>query len=605
LQNCRHSVDRVGENEISQRNVLVFLRWLIALTLVLFLVSTPPRDVTLYVIQLLAIGVLVVVNLLCSLLNQRSLQRWSTHPLFFLADFGLMTVGILLVPGITEGVHLLYFLAILIGASAPSLVSALGMTAVVACGYFAYDIGLKGSNRFLTPSYLLCPPFLLVVVCLINLISTQSRRLGAALQQKDQVLRQTTGLLHEKERQYEARRIRSSAEIERAHQRLAELNEYNRNILQSVNTGIIITDLTGRVKTCNRHAAGILDLDPGEVLGRPLADLERLRALAQIIETALHRRAALVRTEADVLKAGDVRVTLGVGVSLLRNGAGNMTGVIAFFQDITPIKSLRMELAQSEKMAALGRLSADVAHEVRNPLNSIRGFSQLINEATPDDSDFHEYTDIIMGEVDRLSKFLYNVLDFARVSKHACETLDLWELVDEALQLARSKISNASVQIETEHPDTVSCAGDAEKLERVFLNMIFNAVEAMEPGGKLTIRLRSESAPPAAVIEFQDTGCGMTESQMRTIFNPFVTHKPDGVGLGLSISNQIVESHGGQISVESSIGEGTTFTVRLPTEAGPAARNEQETESHQDPDVAGNTESATFARSLKGETHEP
>lgn len=589
---------------MSQRNILVFLRWLIALTLVLFLVSTPPRDITLYITQLLAIGALVVINLLCSLLNERYLSRWSTHPIFFLADFGLMTVGILLVPGITEGVHLLYFLAILIGASASNLPSALLMTAVVAGGYFAYNVGVKGSGRFLTPSYLLCPPFLLVVVCLINLISTRTRRLGAALQQKDEDLKLAAGLLHEKEEQYTACRIRSSAELKQTHKRLEELNEYNRNILQSVNTGIIITDLTGRVKTCNRHAAGILELDPGDVLGRPLASTERLGGLAEFIGTALRRRTALERGEATVRKSDGGGLTLGVGVSLLRDGAGNMKGVIAFFQDITPIKSLRQALAQSEKMAALGRLSADVAHEVRNPLNAIRGFSQLINEASPDGSEFRGYTDIIIGEVDRLSKFLYDVLDFARVGVQRREPLDLSELVTAALELARRKLNNAGVCVETEDAGAVQYVGDAEKLTRVFLNMIFNATEAMEPGGKLTVRVRIESAPRAAIIEFQDTGCGMSESEMRTIFDAFVTHKPDGVGLGLSISNQIVESHGGRIDVESAIGEGTTFTIRLPLDG-------QDQEVHQ----RGADQSSALAQacesgdpvgvagSSKGETH--
>lgn len=146
----------------------MYLRWLIALTLILLLISGPPHGVRPYVVRLAVVAALVLINLLFSLAGERRVHRWSMHPLFFLADFGLMTTGILLVPGIAEGIHLLYFLAILVGASISRLSTALLVMAVVGCGYFAYNVGIRGSDVFLTPRYLLCAPFLLIVVCLIN-----------------------------------------------------------------------------------------------------------------------------------------------------------------------------------------------------------------------------------------------------------------------------------------------------------------------------------------------------------------------------------------------------------------------------------------------------
>jgi PAS domain S-box-containing protein len=470
----------------------------------------------------------------------------------------------LLVTGVLEGMHLLYFVAVLIGASIPSLANALLTLAVVAGGYFAYNVGVGGLRPFLTPQYLLCIPFLLVVVCLVNFISEQSRRLRAALEQKSHALERTAELLHEKERQHQAHQAESFAELQEAHQRLAELNEYNRNILQSVNTAVIITDLFGRVTTCNRAAAAILEVDPTSLLGQPLESLPRVRPLVELVKRTTAEGVAQPRCDARIHSSSGRTISLGVGISPLQDRTGQAIGAIAFFQDITEVIALRESLTRSENLAALGRLSAEVAHEIRNPLNAIRGFSQLIHEATPDDASLHTYAGTIMGEVDRLSEFMTDVLDFARPAPAKRVPVELRGLVEETLGLVRQRTKLAGIETTVEGAGEVACLGDGDKLKQVFLNIVLNAIDAMEGGGTLAVRVRPDADPAFVRIEFQDTGCGIPASKLGKIFTPFYTRKQEGTGLGLSVSNRIVEAHGGRIDVESTVGVGSTFTVRLP-----------------------------------------
>ena len=384
-------------------------------------------------------------------------------------------------------------------------------------------------------------------------------------------------LLHEREREYAVHQTRSAAELEEAQKRLAELNDYNRSILQSVNTAMIIADLTGRVTTCNRYAAEILEVQPASVLGRPLKDAVRLADFADLIERSMVNRIARERGEVSVRRHSGQAMSLGVGVSLLKDHEGSVKGAIACFRDLTPVKAMQDALTRSEKLAALGRLSAEVAHEVRNPLNAIRGFGQLIQEGTREEDSLHGYAATIMDEVDRLSKFLSGVLDFARVKTPSRVRLDLWQLIDETLELTRSRIANAGVTVTTERGEAAQCSGDPEKLKQVFLNIIVNAIDAMPDGGDLTVGVRADADPAFVLIYFKDTGCGLSKSQMQHVFDPFVTAKPQGTGLGLAVSHQIVEAHGGRIEVQSAPGEGATFTVRLPRGEPQTGQTEQDT----------------------------
>ena len=548
------------------------LRWLIALTLLLLSVFASLERGTPYLMGFAVVAALVAINMLFVLVSPERLRRWSAHPAFFVVDFGLMTVGMLLVTGIVEGIHLLYFVAVLIGASIPRLPHALLTLAVVAGGYFAYNAGVQGMYALLRPEYLLCIPFLLVVVCLVNFISAQSKGLQAALERKSHYLERTTELLHERERRYQADRALSSEELQRTHQRLEEMNEYNRNILQSVNTGVVITDLSGRVTTCNRAAATILEVDPTALLGQPLGSLPRARPLVEMVNRTITEGVAQPRGNARIRSTSGHTISLGVGISPLRDRTGELIGTIVFFQNITEVIALRESLTRSEKLAELGRLSAEVAHEVRNPLNAIRGFGQLIRERTAEDAPFHKYASLIMNEVDRLSQFIGDVLDFARPGTGKHVPVELWGLIEETFGLVRQKIQMAGVHVAMERgSDKAVCQGDPERLKQVCLNIVLNAVDAMEDGGELTVRVLPDADPTFVRIEFQDTGCGIPASRLRHIFTPFYTRKQEGTGLGLSVSNRIVDAHGGRIDVESTVGVGSTFAIRLPRALPPKA----------------------------------
>jgi signal transduction histidine kinase len=233
-------------------------------------------------------------------------------------------------------------------------------------------------------------------------------------------------------------------------------------------------------------------------------------------------------------------------------------------------------MKERERLAALGQMAAGLAHEIRNPLGSIKGAAQVLQPIgqSTDDSPTKEFLEIIVEEVDRLNKIVSQFLDYARPYRGDQNPLDVNDVVRKTLQLLEKEEGATRVEISTNFVEGLPpVRADAEQLRQVFLNLALNALQAMPHGGKLhvqtSLRRSTRRGAAAAFLEvrFRDTGVGIPAGDLKNLFIPFFTTKEKGTGLGLPISQRIMENHGGTIEVRSQPGAGSTFTVLLPVEA--------------------------------------
>ncbi len=233
------------------------------------------------------------------------------------------------------------------------------------------------------------------------------------------------------------------------------------------------------------------------------------------------------------------------------------------------LKQRQEQLIRSEKMAALGQLSAGVAHEIRNPLTSIKIFIQTLEKEMDLDETQQEDFRIIRKEIDRLNEIVVRFLTFARPEEPQLQSVNLYRLVIDTLNLLMTTIKNNGIQLEVSlSPDLPPVMGDSKQLEQVLLNLLLNAIEAMPNGGTLgvrsTVKADSETLEEFSQLVIRDTGPGIQEEDRAHLFDPFFTTKEGGTGLGLSIAYAIVQKHNGQIAVESEVGKGSSFLLSLP-----------------------------------------
>jgi two-component system sensor histidine kinase PilS (NtrC family) len=271
------------------------------------------------------------------------------------------------------------------------------------------------------------------------------------------------------------------------------------------------------------------------------------------------------RFEADLLTPDGFAVKIGYGVSLLYSEQNEMSGLIVTFQDLTEIRSMEENVRRKDRLAAVGRVGAGLAHEIRNPLGAMRGAIQVLESTTAKDSVHADLMKIIMRESDRLNSIITNFLSYARPKAGNFTSVDVCEAVRETIKLIKhSPDVTERHEVIADLPDCpIEIEGDSTQLKQIFWNLARNAVNAMPEGG--TFRIQVEKAPnKRAKIRFSDTGLGMPPEKVEQLFEPFTTSTTGGTGLGLSIVYQIVRDHNGTINVRSAEGEGTVITIDLP-----------------------------------------
>ena len=226
------------------------------------------------------------------------------------------------------------------------------------------------------------------------------------------------------------------------------------------------------------------------------------------------------------------------------------------------ILEIEEQLRHADRLSALGELSAGMAHEIRNPLASIRGTAEILKDGVPPDDPRHEFTAILVREVDRLNRVVQDFLNFSRPASPAYAQVDLKQTLLEVLSLTSRQAERVGVNVKLVPMELPPVAADREQLKQVFLNLVLNAIQAMPGGGRLTIS--GQVAAGEVRLAFADTGRGIAAADREKIFSPFFTTRRDGTGLGLAITSRIVRGHAGRIDVTSEPGQGTCFTVVLP-----------------------------------------
>jgi len=363
---------------------------------------------------------------------------------------------------------------------------------------------------------------------------------------------------------------------------IASLNrmvmERNRYILECYTGGLILVDAAGRIIASNTAAEQILGEPPNALISRPIVDVlarhPETQRFCEIIQHAVRDRQFVSSKEITVRlnRGGDL--PLVVTTSPLRDPSGGQTGVVINFRDLTQVKAFYRQMTRADRLAAIGTLAAGVAHEVRNPLGSIKGLAQMLSEEGPPDCQTRRYAEVILREVNRLDDVVRELLEFSQADAQDVRLWNVNQVLREALEVARWKVTedrSAGIQVRESYGEIPALPLNAERLSRAFLNLIVNAFEACSKGGEVAVSSTVESADDSAAVavRIENTGEPVAPENIERIFEPFFSTKPTGTGLGLPIASQIITSHGGTVDVESRNGR-TIFTVRLPVTMGDA-----------------------------------
>jgi two-component system sensor histidine kinase PilS (NtrC family) len=333
---------------------------------------------------------------------------------------------------------------------------------------------------------------------------------------------------------------------------IKDLTVFNREVIENTPSGLITTDMRRKIKIFNKAAEQITGIPRERAIGRNVADLMPFLS-----------RLPLDNRLEDIVDLDGEKKVIGMNFSIMRDASGREIGYICIFQDLTELKRLGDEVKNKEKLATIGELSAKIAHEIRNPLASLKSSMEMLLETDTDGPARERLIGIAIKEMDRLNLILSDVLDFSRPSAITVTEFDLNATLAEIIELLKKR-GATGVTFGREFDGPFQIKGDSEKLRQVFWNLGINALEAMEQqgGGELSISTSAENG--TITITFADTGPGIDLQETGKIFFPFYTSKRSGGGLGLSIAMRIVEDHDGTLSVKSEKGEGARFTIMLP-----------------------------------------
>ncbi|HCD7551893.1 TPA: two-component system sensor histidine kinase AtoS [Citrobacter farmeri] len=345
-------------------------------------------------------------------------------------------------------------------------------------------------------------------------------------------------------------------------QTLRETKTLNDLIIENAADGVIAIDRQGDVTTMNPAAEMITGYTLNELVGQPYATLFSDPHFASpVLDTLAHGTEHLAQEVS--FPARDRTIELSVTTSRIHNPNGELIGALVIFSDLTARKETQRRLAQTERLATLGELMAGVAHEVRNPLTAIRGYVQIIRQQTS--LPVHqEYLSVVLKEIDSINRVIQQLLDFSRPRQSQWQQVLLNSLIEETLILVQTSGVQARIAFNFEQDKELpAIVADRELLKQVILNILINAVQAINTCGEIRIRTLSYSATQQAVI-IEDNGCGIDIALQKKIFDPFFTTKASGTGLGLALSQRIINAHQGDIHVASMPGCGATFTLILP-----------------------------------------
>ncbi len=385
------------------------------------------------------------------------------------------------------------------------------------------------------------------------------------LQTQDEIkfITQTFHLLEEdlKKKDIELQKL-----YEKERERAESLETYTQHLLQNLNSGLLFFDPQHRLKLLNPAAATLLNLTQKKTRGMTCEKLFGPSSRwVTLLKQALQERKLVFQEEFLQENASREPSWLRASSSLVYDRAKKITGCTFLFNDVTAFKKMSEEIERQKKLAAMGEMVAGVAHEIRNPLATLKGFATMLrNKLEPGDTR-HKLAQDIIQETELLNKIVTDFLDFARPEQTKASPVDLAATLKEVYDSVRKQKKKTKItfacQIAKNLPPVMA---DGARLRQVFYNVLLNAVESMPEGGAFKLRAFSSAPDKAVVVEVEDQGKGILPEDLDKIFNPFFSTKLQGTGLGLAIVHRIMTQHNGRIEVQSKVGKGSIFRLIFP-----------------------------------------
>ena len=359
-----------------------------------------------------------------------------------------------------------------------------------------------------------------------------------------------------------SQRYRSaSEELTERTEDLEKLKTLSDVVFESITSGIAVLNDSGEVRSLNTAGARMLALEKPPSPGRHASHVFAGIPIGTLLEKA--PEGGLNRWEGNYPdKLGKDRI-LGLSISPLKEPE---RGYVVIFQDLTDLRDMETRLRTSEKLSAIGRMAASIAHEVRNPLASMSGSIQVLKKGLDLEDEDHHLMNIVLKETERLNDLVSNFLDYARPPAPRFEDVDLRDVIRETIELIEPAMDGKDIDLKTELPEEkVILSVDVSQIRQVVMNLVRNSVEALGARGMITVLLKRERTPErdATLLSVSDNGNGIPDEILSEIFEPFKTTKESGTGLGLAIVYQLVQIHKGTIDAHSEAGKGTTITIRL------------------------------------------
>ncbi len=337
---------------------------------------------------------------------------------------------------------------------------------------------------------------------------------------------------------------------------LANMKLYTRNIIESMPDGLLTLDSLGLIEACNPKVLEITAMDLDTLKGKrpenlfdkwPSDSLKNNQINHSFFHNFRHENGNEVPVE--------------ISSSSLRDEQGKQLGAVFILRDLREIRSMEEQLERSRRLIALGRMAAGIAHEIRNPLGTLRGFAQYFGSRAEDEAS-KEYSALMIGEVDRLNESISSLLQFSRPREPEFAIVDVEQLIKKTCKLLEHDFRESNITLVTSGNPSGTIEADADLLLQVMLNLLKNAINASQDGA--TLSLSCEKNKEHIRITVADNGIGMTRQEQEQMFDPFFTTRKTGTGLGLAVSHQIVEQHSGSFDVQSRPGKGTSITMILP-----------------------------------------
>ncbi|MCJ7773065.1 MAG: ATP-binding protein [Desulfobacterales bacterium] len=343
---------------------------------------------------------------------------------------------------------------------------------------------------------------------------------------------------------------------------LYRIKAFSDNIVENIPIGILTTDPQKKIISINNAAENILCISGKEILGKD--SKQALPDKLYVKMENLSDKEGFIEEEIDCTVRGR-KIPIELNITILKDESDKFLGKVVLLKDLSEVSELRKEIARNQRLASVGRLAAGVAHEIRNPLSSIKGFATYFKERYGKNAEDENIANVMVQEVERLNRVVSQLLEFSKPIIITKKSVYLKPFIQDSLKMIERQAAENKIDIQTRYLDEKDKAlFDPDRLSQVLLNLYLNALESMEKDGQLSVEVRKDKQQNGLFIVISDTGAGISEQDLANIFDPYFTTKPAGTGIGLALVHNVIEAHNGNIQVSSTPGKGTRMTVFLP-----------------------------------------